>query len=76
MSGLSREPGGSPVAVGPARAVAGVCLRQLSGWMALGAPVLFVSNLFALVFGGMVVFASLGYGVEADKAAGRPARST
>lgn len=58
----------------PPLVVAGVCLGQLSGWLALGALVLFVSNLFALVFGGMVVFASLGYGVEADKAAGRPAR--
>ncbi|MEU3144000.1 MULTISPECIES: TIGR00341 family protein [unclassified Streptomyces] len=59
----------------PPLVVAGVCLGQLSGWLALGALVLFVSNLFALVFGGMVVFASLGYGVEAGKAAGRPARS-
>ncbi|MEU3208314.1 DUF389 domain-containing protein [Streptomyces cyaneofuscatus] len=58
----------------PPLVVVGVCLGQLSGWLALGALVLFVSNLFALVFGGMVVFASLGYGVEADKAAGRPAR--
>ncbi|WP_149180963.1 TIGR00341 family protein [Streptomyces sp. TRM49041] len=58
----------------PPLVVAGVCLGQLSGWLALGALVLFVSNLFALVFGGMVVFASLGYGAEADKAAGRPAR--
>jgi uncharacterized hydrophobic protein (TIGR00271 family) len=54
--------------------VVGVCLGQLSGWLALGALVLFVSSLFALVFGGMVVFASLGYGAETDKAAGRPAR--
>ncbi|MEU2900572.1 TIGR00341 family protein [Streptomyces sp. NPDC001273] len=58
----------------PPLVVAGVCLGQLSGWLALGALVLFVSNLFALVFGGMVVFASLGYGAEAGKAAGRPAR--
>ncbi|MQL63521.1 DUF389 domain-containing protein [Streptomyces vinaceus] len=60
----------------PPLVVAGVFLGQLSGWLALGALVLFVSNLFALVFGGMVVFASLGYGTEADKAAGRPARRT
>ncbi|MEU3278913.1 TIGR00341 family protein [Streptomyces antibioticus] len=60
----------------PPLVVAGVCLGQLSGWLALGALVLFVSNLFALVFGGMVVFASLGYGAEAGKAAGRPARRT
>ncbi|RSN46952.1 TIGR00341 family protein [Streptomyces sp. WAC 04229] len=58
----------------PPLVVAGVCLGRLSGWLALGALVLFVSNLFALVFGGMVVFASLGYGAEADTAAGRPAR--
>ncbi|WP_234375020.1 MULTISPECIES: hypothetical protein [unclassified Streptomyces] len=33
-----------------------------------------MSNLFALVFAGMVVFASLGYAAEADQAAGRPDR--
>ncbi|WP_328341622.1 TIGR00341 family protein [Streptomyces violaceus] len=58
----------------PPLVVAGVCLGKLSGWLALGALALFVSNLFALVFAGMVVFASLGYGTEADKAAWRPAR--
>ena len=58
----------------PPLVVAGVCLGKLSGWLALGALALFVSNLFALVFAGMVVFASLGYAAEADKAAGRPAR--
>lgn len=57
----------------PPLVVAGVCLGKLSGWLALGALALFVSNLFALVFAGMVVFASLGYAAEADKAAGRPA---
>lgn len=60
----------------PPLVVVGVCLGQLSGWLALGALVLFVSNLFALVFGGIVVFASLGYAAEADRKAGRPARST
>ncbi|MFC7891940.1 TIGR00341 family protein [Streptomyces sp. NPDC057381] len=60
----------------PPLVVAGICLGQLSGWLALGALVLFVSNLFALVFGGIVVFASLGYAAEADKKAGRPARRT
>ncbi|MEG3630936.1 TIGR00341 family protein [Streptomyces poriticola] len=60
----------------PPLVVAGVCLGRLSGWFALGALVLFVSNLFALVFGGMVVFATLGYGTRADQAAGRPARRT
>ncbi|ARP70490.1 DUF389 domain-containing protein [Streptomyces pluripotens] len=58
----------------PPLVVAGVCLGKLSGWLALGSLLLFVSNLFALVFGGMVVFATLGYGAEADKKAGRPAR--
>ncbi|MGC9542312.1 DUF389 domain-containing protein [Streptomyces sp. UG1] len=57
----------------PPLVVAGVCLGKLSGWLALGALALFVSNLFALVFAGMVVFASLGYAAEADRAAGRPA---
>ncbi|MEU2914361.1 TIGR00341 family protein [Streptomyces massasporeus] len=60
----------------PPLVVAGVCLGQLSGWLALGALVLFVSNFFALVFGGMVVFATLGYGTQADRASGRPARRT
>ncbi|WP_432135108.1 MULTISPECIES: TIGR00341 family protein [unclassified Streptomyces] len=58
----------------PPLVVAGVCLEKLSGWLALGALALFVSNLFALVFAGMMVFASLGYAAEADRAAGRPAR--
>ncbi|MBB1256764.1 DUF389 domain-containing protein [Streptomyces alkaliterrae] len=58
----------------PPLVVAGVCLGKLSGWLALGALALFLSNLFALVFAGMLVFASLGYGTEADKAVGRPAR--
>ncbi|MGW0825291.1 TIGR00341 family protein [Streptomyces sp. NPDC002845] len=58
----------------PPLVVAGVCLGHLAGWLALGALVLFASNLFALVFGGMVVFAALGYGAQADKAVGRPAR--
>ncbi|MEU1005974.1 DUF389 domain-containing protein [Streptomyces tibetensis] len=54
----------------PPLVVSGVCLGRLDGWPALGALVLFVSNFFALVFGGMVIFASLGY----DGAAGGPAR--
>ncbi|GGW99521.1 membrane protein [Streptomyces malachitofuscus] len=58
----------------PPLVVTGVCLGRLSGWLALGALVLFVSNLFALVFGGMVVFAALGYGAEENRTAGRPAR--
>ncbi|MFI9821132.1 TIGR00341 family protein [Streptomyces sp. NPDC052013] len=59
----------------PPLVVTGVCLGRVSGWLALGALVLFVSNLFALVFGGMVVFAALGYGERAGTGPGRPARS-
>ncbi|WP_247597632.1 TIGR00341 family protein [Streptomyces sp. RKND-216] len=58
----------------PPLVVAGVCLGRLEGWLALGALVLFLSNLFALVFGGMVVFAALGYGRGEVRATGRPAR--
>lgn len=60
----------------PPLVVTGVCLGKPSGWLALGSPARFVSNLFALVFAGIVVFASLGYAAEADKAAGRPAGRT
>lgn len=60
----------------PPLVVVGVCLGKLSGWLALGALALFVSNLFALVFAGMVVFAALGYAGDADKAAGRPTGRT
>lgn len=60
----------------PPLVVTGVCLGKLSGWLALGSLALFVSNLFALVFAGIVVFASLGYAAEADNAAGRPAGRT
>ncbi|GLW49031.1 membrane protein [Streptomyces sp. NBRC 14336] len=60
----------------PPLVVTGVCLGQLAGWQALGALALFVSNLFALVCAGMLVFAALGYAgeAEADRAAGRPGR--
>ncbi|WP_432105213.1 DUF389 domain-containing protein [Streptomyces sp. bgisy091] len=64
----------------PPLVVVGVCLGSGAGWLALGALVLFVSNLFALVFGGMVVFATLAYGTRAEEAgatadaAGRPTR--
>ncbi|WP_236244782.1 TIGR00341 family protein [Streptomyces sp. CC210A] len=60
----------------PPLVVAGVCLGRLAGWLALGALVLFVSNLFALVFGGMVVFAALRHGGPAGREPGRPARRT
>ncbi|MCX5271038.1 DUF389 domain-containing protein [Streptomyces virginiae] len=55
----------------PPLVVTGVCAGQTSWWLALGALVLFVSNLLAMVFAGMVVFAVLGY----TRAAGRPERA-
>ncbi|WP_395297717.1 DUF389 domain-containing protein [Kitasatospora hibisci] len=59
----------------PPLVVVGVCLGQAAGWLALGALVLFLSNLLALVFAGMVVFAALGYGsAEPEGAALRPLR--
>ncbi|MBN0048456.1 TIGR00341 family protein [Streptomyces actuosus] len=58
----------------PPLVVVGVCLGRLAGVLALGALVLFVSNLFALVFGGMVVFAALAYRASTEQVAGRPAR--
>lgn len=45
----------------PPLVVTGVCAGQAAWWLALGALVLFVSNLLALVFAGMVVFAALGF---------------
>ncbi|WP_037628794.1 TIGR00341 family protein [Streptomyces aureus] len=58
----------------PPLVVVGVCLAHLAGWLALGALVLFVSNLFALVFGGMMIFGALDYAARRDQAGGRPAR--
>ncbi|MEU3494853.1 DUF389 domain-containing protein [Kitasatospora cineracea] len=46
----------------PPLVVVGVCAGQGAWWLALGALVLFVSNLLALVFAGMVVFAAIGAG--------------
>jgi uncharacterized hydrophobic protein (TIGR00271 family) len=48
----------------PPLAVVGVCLGQGYPGLALGALVLFVSNLLALVLVGTIVFAVLGYGVD------------
>ena len=47
----------------PPLAVVGVCLGQGAGWLAVGALLLFLSNLLALVLAGTVVYAVLGYGV-------------
>ena len=46
----------------PPLAVVGVCLGQGAGWLALGALLLFLSNLLALVLAGTIVYAVLGYG--------------
>ncbi|WP_328958550.1 DUF389 domain-containing protein [Kitasatospora purpeofusca] len=45
----------------PPLVVTGVCAGQTAWWLALGSLVLFVSNLLALVFAGMVVYAALGH---------------
>ncbi|MFG2761427.1 DUF389 domain-containing protein [Streptomyces wuyuanensis] len=58
----------------PPLAVTGVCAGQASWWLALGALVLFLSNLLALVFAGMVVFAALGYTRAAVQHTGRAPR--
>ncbi|WP_049558642.1 DUF389 domain-containing protein [Nonomuraea sp. SBT364] len=58
----------------PPLAVVGVCLGRGAGWLALGALVLFLSNLLALVLGGMVVFTATGYGAEAVAVSGRSHR--
>ncbi|MFG2307204.1 DUF389 domain-containing protein [Streptomyces sp. NPDC048566] len=50
----------------PPLVVTGVCAGQTAWWLALGALVLFLSNLFGLVFAGMVVFATLGYTLPSD----------
>lgn len=54
----------------PPLVVVGVCVGQGAWWLALGALVLFVSNLLALVFAGMVAFAAL------DRTEDSPARSS
>ncbi|MFE3324323.1 DUF389 domain-containing protein [Streptomyces sp. NPDC059176] len=58
----------------PPLVVVGVCLGQRAGWLALGALVLFLSNLLALVFAGMVVFAALAYGAGDHDRTVRPTR--
>ena len=63
----------------PPLAVVGVCLGEGSPSLALGALLLFVSNLVALVLAGTILFAALGYAHEADTAArrvGAPRRSS
>jgi len=52
----------------PPLAVVGVCLGQGDAGLALGALVLFLSNLVALVLAGTAVFTTLGYRAEATTA--------
>ncbi len=49
----------------PPLGVAGVCLGRGEVSLAVGALVLFLSNMLALVFAGMFVFTALGYTQEA-----------
>ena len=52
----------------PPLAVVGVCLGEGAVGMALGALLLFVSNLVALVLAGTIIFAALGYAADAVRA--------
>lgn len=54
----------------PPLAVVGVCLGEGAFGLALGASLLFVSNLISLVLAGTLLFAALGYSAESDAAAG------
>ncbi len=58
----------------PPLAVVGVCLGQGSVGLSLGALVLFLSNLLALVLTGTLVFAALGYATLAQERRGGPKR--
>lgn len=60
----------------PPLVVAGVCLGQGAVWLAAGALVLFLSNLLALVFAGMVVFAASGHHTAPQQKDARSARKT
>jgi uncharacterized hydrophobic protein (TIGR00271 family) len=51
----------------PPLAVVGVCLGEGDAGRALGALLLFLSNLVALVIAGTVLFAALGYSAEANE---------
>ena len=55
----------------PPLAVVGICLGEGSVGLALGALLLFVSNLVSMVIAGTVLFAALGYSAEADQEARR-----
>lgn len=58
----------------PPLAVAGICLGFGEAFMALGALLLFASNLLALVMTGTLVFAVLGYSSTAEGLATRARR--
>ncbi|MFB7943336.1 DUF389 domain-containing protein [Kitasatospora phosalacinea] len=53
----------------PPLVVVGICAGRGAWWLALGALVLFTSNLLALVFAGMVVFAAVGAGARGTRRA-------
>ena len=55
----------------PPLAVVGVCLGEGAVLMAMGALLLFVSNLVSMVIAGTVLFAALGYASEAEQQAHR-----
>ncbi len=55
----------------PPLAVVGICLGEGSVGLAMGALLLFVSNLVSMVIAGTVLFAALGYSAEADQEARR-----
>ena len=55
----------------PPLAVVGICLGKGSVGLAMGALLLFVSNLVSMVIAGTVLFAALGYSAEADQEARR-----
>jgi uncharacterized hydrophobic protein (TIGR00271 family) len=55
----------------PPLAVVGICLGEGSVSLAMGALLLFVSNLVSMVIAGTLLFAALGYSAEADREARR-----
>ncbi|MFI6818992.1 DUF389 domain-containing protein [Nonomuraea sp. NPDC050328] len=55
----------------PPLVVVGVCLGDGAPWLALGALVLFLSNMLSLVLAGTFVFATLGYTAPPEPARSR-----
>jgi uncharacterized hydrophobic protein (TIGR00271 family) len=60
----------------PPLAVVGVCLGQGDLGLALGALVLFLSNLLAMALAGLLTFTALGYATEALVQEARPRRQS